>query len=155
DLVGRKLNELTTAKDSLAADELVRKAISSNDFQGAELTLNRAGGTTIDTRWSCLWSDQEGSLFCVAHDVTREKELARMKQDFLNMISHDLRSPLTSVIGGLTLLTAGARGAVPEPMKEEAQAAIASARKLVDFIGDLLDFQKLDAGQMPLDLKPH
>jgi len=151
ELVGKKVNELTTAEDSFAADELIRRAIRSNNFEVAELSLRKADGTIIDTRWSCLWSDQESNLFCVVHDVTQEKELARMKQDFMNMISHDLRSPLTSVMGGLQILATGSKGELSESMREETQSAIRSAEKLVSFISDLLDFQKLNAGQMPIE----
>lgn len=153
DLVGKRLNELTIPQDSFEADELIRRSISVNDFQNGELRLRKSDGTILDTRWSCLWSDQEGTLFCVAHDITKEKELARMRQDFMNMISHDLRSPLTSVIGGLTILSTGVKGDLPSGLKEEATSAIRSADKLVAFINDLLDFQKLDSGQMPLELK--
>lgn len=153
ELVGKRLNEWTIPQDSFEADELIRRSISVNDFQNAELGLRKSDGTIIDTRWSCLWSDQEGTLFCVAHDITKEKELAQMKQDFMNMISHDLRSPLTSVIGGLTILSTGVKGDLPRELQEEAKSAIRSADKLVCFINDLLDFQKLDSGQMPLELK--
>lgn len=153
DLVSIKLNELTVLEDSFAADELIRRSIKSNDFETAELTLRRADSTTIETRWSCLWSDQEGSLFCVAHDVTKEKELARVKQDFMNMISHDLRSPLSSVMVRLSMLAEGAKDELTPSFREEAESAVRSAEKLVGFIDDLLDFQKLSAGQMPLELE--
>jgi PAS domain S-box len=153
DLIGKRLNELTIPQDSFEADELIRRSISVNDFQNGELRLRRSDGTVLDTRWSCLWSDQEGTLFCVAHDITKEKELAQMRQDFMNMISHDLRSPLTSVIGGLTILSNGVKGKMPRELQEEADSAIRSADKLVAFVNDLLDFQKLDSGQMPLELK--
>lgn len=152
-LISTKLNELTIAEDSFAVDELIRRSISSNDFQSAELTLRKADGTTVETRWSCLWSDQEGSLFCVAHDITKEKELERMKQDFMNMISHDLRSPLSSVMVRLTMLIEGSKDELTSSFREEADSAVKSAEKLVGFIDDLLDFQKLSAGQMPLELK--
>lgn len=152
DLVARRLNELTRPEDSFAADELIRRSISSNDFQTAELTLCKADGALLETRWSCLWSDQESSLFCVAHDVTKEKELERMKQDFMNMISHDLRSPLSSVMGGLIMLTKGLNAPLTPSFREEVESAVRSSEKLIGFIDDLLDFQKLSAGQMPLEI---
>lgn len=155
ELIGKRLNEMTRPEDSFAADELIRRSISVNDLQSAELKLRKSDDTVIDTRWSCLWSDQEGTLFCVAHDISKEKELALVKQDFMNMISHDLRSPLTSVIGGLTMLASGVKGDLPSSLQEEANSAIRSADRLVAFINDLLDFQKLDSGQVPLELKAH
>ncbi len=155
ELVSTRLNELTVSEDSFAADELIRRSISSNDFQSAELSLRKADGTTLQTRWSCLWSDREGSLFCVAHDVTKEKELDRVKQDFMNMISHDLRSPLSSVMGGLVMLSKMNADKSSNSFSEEAESAVRSAEKLIGFIDDLLDFQKLSAGQMTLEHESH
>ncbi|MBK9145988.1 MAG: PAS domain-containing sensor histidine kinase [Candidatus Melainabacteria bacterium] len=152
ELKGRRLSSLCLAEQILEADELVRNTISSNQARAADLTLERRDGSTVDTRWSCLWSDREEELFCVARDISREKQLQKMKMDFMSMISHDLRSPLTSMIGGLTILASGIKGELPPAMKEEAEAAIASAQKLVAFINDLLDYQKLDEGKMPLEL---
>jgi len=154
DLVGTKISELTILEDSFAAEELIRNSISSNEFQTATLTLRRADGSTIETRWSSLWSDQESRLFCVAHDVTKDNELARMKQEFMDMISHDLRSPLTSVLGGLTMLIQDGRG-VSSEFRDEAESAIRSSERLIGFINDLLDFQKLSAGQMPLEIEAY
>ncbi|MCA9805294.1 MAG: PAS domain-containing sensor histidine kinase [Cyanobacteria bacterium HKST-UBA02] len=155
ELKGRRLSSLCLVEQILEADELVRNAIASNEAKTADLALERKDGSIIYTRWSCLWSDREEELFCVARDISREKQLQKMKMDFVNMISHDLRSPLTSMIGGLTILASGIKGELPPAMKEEAEAAIASAQKLVEFINDLLDFQKLDEGKMPLDLSDH
>lgn len=154
-MIGMRLNELVAPEDSFAVDELVRRSISRNDFQTAELRLCKSDGTTTDTRWSCLWSDQEGSLFCVAHDITRENELAKVKQDFMNMISHDLRGPLTSIMGGLTMVANGIKGELSPTLLEEARSAVRSSEKLVSFINDLLDFQKLNVGEMPLELEQH
>ncbi len=36
-------------------------------------------------------------MFCVAHDITEKKRIENLKRDFVNMVSHDLRTPLTSV----------------------------------------------------------
>ncbi|MGD9683350.1 MAG: ATP-binding protein [Candidatus Obscuribacterales bacterium] len=155
ELKGRRLASLCLAEQIREADELVRNTISSNEARTADLTLERKDGSIIDTRWSCLWSDREEELFCVARDISREKQLQKMKMDFMSMISHDLRSPLTSIIGGLTILASGIKGELPPAMNEEAEAAIASAQKLVAFINDLLDYQKLDEGKMPLELSDH
>lgn len=154
-LKGLSLQNLVIEEESLLVDELIRTTISSNQRQTAELTLVGADGIKLPTRWSLSWSDGEETLFCIAHDITKEKELARMKQEFIGMISHDLRSPLTSVIGGLTMLTSGVKGELPSQMMAEAESAIRSSERLVIFVNTLLDFQRLEEGKFPLEIKEH
>ncbi|MGH9552299.1 MAG: sensor histidine kinase, partial [Terriglobales bacterium] len=93
--------------------------------------------------------------FCVVHDVTEQKNLERLKQDFVDMISHDLRSPLTSMLGAMTLVLEGARGAVSVPVQEEVEKAARNIEKLITFVNDLLDFQKLESGRIELQVREH
>ncbi len=108
----------------------------------------------VDTRWSCLWSDAERKLFCVVRDVTEEKRVERLKQDFADMISHDLRSPLMAMGNALTLIKSGVKGPVPEAAKPRIDISARNVEKLIVLVNDLLDFQKLKAGKMELVLEP-
>jgi signal transduction histidine kinase len=71
----------------------------------------------------------------------------KMKSDFLAVVSHDLRTPLTAIIGYADLLELG----VPEPLRdgalERVQRIRTSARHLVYLLNELLAFARLDAGR--------
>jgi PAS domain S-box-containing protein len=150
---GLNLHDVAVAEDSLLADEYVRSAIQSSDVRQFELRLKCSDGSVIDTRWSCLWSQAERKIFCVVRDVTEEKKIEQLKQDFANMISHDLRSPLMAMGNSLTLLKAGAKGELPEDARKRIDLSARNVEKLIVLVNDLLDFQKLKAGKMELLLE--
>jgi signal transduction histidine kinase len=91
----------------------------------------------------------EGQVI-VFHDVTRERELDQMKSDFVATVSHELRTPLSAMIGFVTLLEDGVAGPVSVEQTEYFAKILAQGERLIRLIDDLLDFSKLEAGQMPL-----
>lgn len=151
EVIGKLLIELTVAEDSLKADDELRIARMCEDTRVFELRLRKKDCTVIDTRWSALWSVVENSLFCVVQDVTEQKRIERLKQDFLDMISHDLRSPLMSMQSSMWLISEGVKGELPPETKSEVQKVGRDIERLIAFVNDLLDFQKLKAGKMRLD----
>jgi len=88
-------------------------------------------------------------------DIGERKRVERMKSEFVSTVSHELRTPLTSIMGSLSLLAGGARG----PLASEALALVSIARnnseRLVRLINDILDLEKIEAGQMRLELAAH
>jgi len=88
----------------------------------------------------------------ILHDITEEKELERMREDLTRMIVHDLRSPLTGVIGGLHLL----RKAIENPSSQVEMLldiATSSSQRMLELVNSLLDISQLEAGQMRLEIK--
>ncbi|MGH9553878.1 MAG: PAS domain S-box protein, partial [Terriglobales bacterium] len=77
-----------------------------------ENMVRRKDGTTVGARWSVLWSDKDQALFCVVHDVTERQKLERLRDEFVAMVTHDLRTPLTSVQVFHEMLEAGVLGSL-------------------------------------------
>lgn len=75
------------------------------------------------------------------------ERLARTRTRFLSNMSHEIRSPLTSIVGFAELIEK--QEADPEK-KKFAQAITASSDHLLSIVNDILDFSKLDAGKMQL-----
>jgi signal transduction histidine kinase len=93
-------------------------------------------------------------LVTVLEDMTRERELERVRSDFLTVVSHELRTPLTAVKGSLDLLLDGDAGAL-EPLQQRfLQTARRNAERLISLVQDLLDLSRLEAGQVSLTLQP-
>lgn len=153
DFAGVNLHDLTVVEESLLADEQVRTAVRSSQVRQFELRLRCADGNVADTRWSCLWSQAERKIFCVVRDVTEEKKIEQLKQDFANMISHDLRSPLMAMGNSFTLLKAGVKGQLSADALKRIDLSARNVDKLIVLVNDLLDFQKLKAGKMKLILQ--
>jgi PAS domain S-box-containing protein len=82
-------------------------------------------------------------LVFTMHDVTHFRQLARLKDDFVATVSHDLRSPLTSVLGYARL--AQMRNASQQEQQEALQRIEVSAQRMTELIKDLLDLAKLEA----------
>jgi PAS domain S-box-containing protein len=153
EIIGRSLFEFLLPGDAASADEKLTHACQSVQTEVFELRLRSVDGQVIDTRWSCFWVSSRNNLFCVAADVTEEKNIQRLKEDFVNMISHDLRSPLMSMHGAMTLIAEGPPEELQAPALQEVLAAANNIDKLVAFVNDLLDFQRLKEGKMPLALQ--
>lgn len=83
-------------------------------------------------------------------DVTLEKQLETMKDDFIHSVTHDLKSPLTSVQGFLKLFLENEIGPVTKEQKHYLEAMEHSTQKVLKLINNILDFAKVEAGKMAL-----
>ncbi|AKG24672.1 GAF domain-containing hybrid sensor histidine kinase/response regulator [Calothrix sp. 336/3] len=87
-------------------------------------------------------------------EIARQQaeDASRLKSEFLANVSHELRTPLNGMIGFLKLIIDGVIDE-PEEQAEFIQEAHKSSLHLLDIIGDLLDFAKIEAGKMDLDFR--
>lgn len=86
------------------------------------------------------------------HEAERANEI---KTRFLAMISHELRTPLTSIKGFTTTLLAEDVVWEPEEQRDFIQTIQQEANRLQELIDHLLDLSRLEAGMLPIALKPH
>ena len=75
----------------------------------------------------------------------------RIQADFAAMIVHDLRSPLTNIIGTTALLKEGLLGPLNDQQKKWLAKIAANSSTLVDLVSDFLDVSKLEAGEVHLE----
>src|SRR6185437_11979115 len=87
-------------------------------------------GEFLDLLWSFYWQRSQGLLYAVAHDISEAKRVERMKEEFLGMVSHDLRSPLASITGTFQLMVIGAFGKLPEMMIAKIDTVNRNANRL-------------------------
>jgi PAS domain S-box-containing protein len=78
----------------------------------------------------------------------------QLKSSFLATVSHELRTPLTSIIGYLDMLRRGLYGPPGERMAEPLMYMRAASSTLLRLITDILDFSRMEAGQLKVDLSP-
>jgi len=94
-----------------------------------------------------------GTVFAL-QDVTLERELDKMKEDFLHYITHDLRNPLGSAIGFLDLLLKGTAGVLNTDQHAIVSSVRRSTSRLMSLINNILDIAKMEAGRVRVQLKP-
>jgi signal transduction histidine kinase len=92
---------------------------------------------------------QNARLFREIEEKSRQLEDAnKHKSDFLARVSHDLRTPLNSIIGFTRIVLRRMEGQLPTLQKENLQKVLVSSEHLLNLINELLDLAKIDAGKM-------
>lgn len=81
----------------------------------------------------------------------REREVERLKQSFIAMISHEIRSPLTAITMFLGVLKEGIYGNISESGQESATDAIAGSKRLMALVNEILDAERLESGRLSID----
>jgi PAS domain S-box-containing protein len=96
--------------------------------------------------------DEEGNLLgavTVLEDITHLRELDRLKTEFIGVASHELRTPVTSLLLSVQLLEEGAVGALTPEQKAVIAAQHEDLERLERMMRDLLDITRLEAGVTP------
>jgi two-component system phosphate regulon sensor histidine kinase PhoR len=83
-------------------------------------------------------------LAITMQDITHLKELDRIKSEFVSTVSHDLRSPLTAILGYVELIDRA--GPVTEQQREFIRRVQFSVNNITSLINDLLDLGRIEAG---------
>lgn len=82
------------------------------------------------------------------------EELSTAQIDFMNMVIHEVKSPLTSIIGYSELMHDQKLGAVAEPQKEPLAIIIRQSHRIQDLVSDLLDLARLESGRANIRKRP-
>jgi PAS domain S-box-containing protein len=150
ELLGKSVLDVVAKQDVLTAHNELDAACTKEGARAFEVAMMAYDQSNVETSWSTFWSEREKSLFCVIRDITEQKNIARLKEDFVAMISHDLRTPLMSLSLDISLLIRAG-----DSLSDQAKASLAAAEQrvelLISFVNDLLDYVKLDAGKMQFD----
>lgn len=151
DLLGMSLLALLE-ESTIEQTNRAFQAIADGQNEGElENTVRRQDGTLKNCRWIVRWSSTDGRFFCVVHDVTALRAVQKLKQNFLAIVSHDLRTPLTSVGISLEILRSGKRGPLPQSVSTLVDRAHRSSSRLADLVNELLELEKLEAGKLLLE----
>jgi len=153
ELVERHVASIVYEPDRDTTSESIKALIEAGANERFENRIVAKSGRVIDMIWNARWSQEDDQLFCVAHDVTERKELERLKQEVVAMVSHDLRSPLTSILMTIDLLEGGAFGELNEKGVKRVARVKSSVATLIELTNDLLDLEKIEAGMFELDKK--
>jgi PAS domain S-box-containing protein len=117
----------------------------------AELTNKKKDGRLYFAKIKIApYLDSEGNLLgYVANedDITAEKEVEKIKTEFVSLASHQLRTPLTSIRWNLELLNARVKNMPPEG-KELTDSAYEATLRMVDLVNGLLNITRVESGRV-------
>ncbi|MBI3957289.1 MAG: HAMP domain-containing protein [Chloroflexi bacterium] len=156
EVIGQHLYD--TVKDQQLC-EYVRKAakrggIPQLDEKDALFTVTQ-GESTAYYRYAITPVKTEGGsllgVVLLLQDITKLKELDRLKSDFVATASHELRTPLTSMAMSIDLLLESATPKLTEREQTLLQAASEDVSRLRALVNDLLDLSKIESGRMEME----
>jgi PAS domain S-box-containing protein len=158
-LLGYTKDELygTRVIDAIAgtpesAQQFVSNLREQNIESSIEVQMRHKDGHTVDTLWSTQWSEKERSMFCVIHDMSERRAAERLRQEVVHMVTHDLRTPLTTLGHIFEILIHNEEDGEPDDRKSHyLQVGERSVSRLALLVNDLLDVEKVRSGQMSID----
>ena len=86
----------------------------------------------------------------VLRDITREREIAQAKSEFVSIVAHELRTPMTSIKGYTDLVLSGAAGKVTDAQENFLGVVKSNADRLSTLVADLLDLSRIETGRVVL-----
>lgn len=132
-----KMQQLITAKNTSP----MRLRFKSEDQQGFP------GEVTV----SHFQHRGEQKLLVAVLDVSEREEIEKLRQEFVNIVSHDIRSPLTSIDAFLTLFDKGILGELNAKGEKQLSRAKQEIDRLMKLTSDLLDLARIEAGNVLLN----
>jgi len=148
ELEGRHMTALNTLFNKLSAGAQPLQSIADLPEDSAdEITLAQPERRTLTRSLRPMGGSAQGlnGWVLFMRDVTREREIDRMKSEFLSIAAHELRTPMTSVRGFAELLLSNDYD--QEMTREIAETIHRQSTLLVHIVNELLDIARIEAGQ--------
>ena len=143
--------EVTTL---VAARRLTEKLLSDSEKTREELEqLNCQLRDTTD-ELEAQAAEMEVQTEELAEQTRQAQEANKAKSEFLATMSHELRTPLNAIAGYADLLLSNVRGEMTEPQRLDVERMQRSGQHLLGLINTLLNFTKIDSGEIEYDIKP-
>lgn len=136
DFTGKPVLEVITHNDFTV---LLNSIQQQNPLKNNEITFE--DGRVFNYQYTPI--PEIGSVITL-EDISHLKMLDRLKSDFIHTISHDLRSPLTAIMGYIELLDRV--GPLNDQQKQFVRHVQASAQNITALVNDLLDLGRIEAG---------
>ena len=156
DATGKSFNTLIAGHHHTNHPRYIASYLSSRMKSGKEreLTAVNADGTVFPIEISVgeMFVGKDIHFVGIVRDISERKQLDRIKREFISTVSHELKTPLTSITGALGLASV-ALGPLNEQMRQIIDIAYRNSERLGVLITDILDFEKIDAGEISYDMR--
>jgi len=118
----------------------------------------QSDGATMDIEESNIpIRDDQGQVVArlvVLHDITNEKNIQRFRDQMIDMVVHDLRSPLANVVTSLTMVTELLQQANTAAVDQVLDIATQNTYKVIKQVESILELRKMESGQIELKRTP-
>ncbi|MEZ0120984.1 MAG: response regulator [Candidatus Reddybacter sp.] len=153
DLLGQPLQQLLVAP--LNESTLLQAAHEDRANPYREVEGRRKDGEVfpLEVAVSELHLEGERLFTASVRDVTERKRVENLKNQFISTVSHELRTPLTSIRGALGIVLGKEADSLSPKARKMLETANRNSERLIFLINDILDLEKIDAGEMNFDMR--
>lgn len=149
-VVGRHVDEVIHDQNLLEAIDqaLMMPADTSTEITKEIHLTNKSEEKFCDVRCAPFRGRMQENLgtVTVLHDITALKKMDQMKADFFSMVSHEIRSPMNSLLMQLKNINDGLAGPVTEKQQEILSRAADKILNLNNLVSELLDLSRVESG---------
>lgn len=153
DQTNKKTNRISTEKKNqdCAVNTTLEEGIVC---QVTDELFGRRDGTFFPVEYVSTPILEQGKItgaVVTFKDITERLAVEKMKDEFISVVSHELRAPLTCIHGALGLLKSGLLNQAPERGKRMLDIAVANTNCLERLVNDILDLARLDSNEVEME----
>ncbi|MFA7340886.1 MAG: ATP-binding protein [Candidatus Obscuribacterales bacterium] len=152
-LIGQPLTTIIASEEATMLKQTLRQMVSSTHKAELEVHLLRETMDPLNVVVSASYSPKDESFYCILHDVTSQRQMERLRQEVVAMITHDLRTPLHTIRNYLEMLKLGMLGKLNDDGDKLLALTDRESRRMSTLIDEVLTLEKLRSGNMTLNLE--
>jgi signal transduction histidine kinase len=154
-MVGLNLREFLTAAGRAGFTDYLQTLQRDGEASGV-MGVRTARGEPRFWRFRNVLREGPDGRYVIgfAQDVTEERLVEQLRDDLTNTLVHDLKSPLTSIMGCLEVLGMSAARDFTAQEKKTLDIAVSNSRRLLALVNTILDVSRLESGVMPMEPEP-
>lgn len=157
ELIGKPVDVLFAKGHSPFEGERYEEFMSKGQISQLETLYQTRDGKNLPVLLSgSVMFDEQGQvhgMVCVAQDLSERKRISRLKEEFISLVSHELKTPLTIIQQGVALFMEGSLGPLNENQAQFMETIRRNSERLGKLIQDLLELSAIRQGKMTLNLK--
>jgi PAS domain S-box-containing protein len=156
EMIGKSV-DIIIPEDKKSEIENINKIFTSGEkIDRYQTTRKKKDGTIVDVAISASpikdSRSKISSVSVVVLDITKEKQIDRVKTEFVSIASHQFRAPLSTMNWYVEMLLAEDVGKINEDQKKYLQEISIANKRMVNLVDDLLSVSRLDMGKFVLDI---
>jgi PAS domain S-box-containing protein len=150
ELIGHQINQIYSPSALEVYNQTLQELASQGFVRNLELEFQTKSGQIKTVLLSVELIELEGTkcTLQIMNDITERK---RLENEFISLVSHELKTPMTSTIGALDLLNSGQLGTLSDRGQQILNVAIRNTERLIRLVNDILDLERMKSGNITVE----